>query len=71
MEIQVIKPRKNKRRKLRTCAYCRVSSKHDDQEGSIINQKEYYESYITENPEYEFVGTYCDIGISGKKEMRP
>ena len=31
------------------------------------NQVNYYTNYISENPLYEYVGTYADEGISGTK----
>lgn len=71
MQIEIIPPRAVAKRKLKVCAYCRVSSTHDDQQTSVENQIEYYESKINSNPEYEFAGIYCDRGISGTKEERP
>lgn len=50
--------------KMRVAAYVRVSTDSIGQEGSLILQKEYYESYIKNNPEYEFVGIYEDDGIT-------
>jgi len=47
-------------RKIRTAAYVRVSTDTIQQEGSLILQREYYEHYIKNNPEYEFVGIYED-----------
>lgn len=71
MEIQVIKPTKASFRKLRVCAYCRVSTEDDEQENSLENQVSHYEEYIKNNPMYEFVNVYYDFGISGFKEKRP
>ncbi len=59
-------------KKRRVAAYCRVSTGMDDQLVSLETQKEHYESYISSNPEWEYVGLYYDEGISGtKKEKRP
>lgn len=71
MQIEIIPPREVEKRKLKVCAYCRVSSAHDDQQTSAENQQAYYENMINNNPEYEFAGIYCDRGISGTKEERP
>ena len=72
MEIQVIKPRsEQKDKKLRVCAYARVSTGADEQENSLENQMATYEDLIKANPAYEFVGLYHDFGISGFKERRP
>ena len=50
--------------KRKVAAYVRVSTESTQQEGSLALQKEYYESHIKNNPEYEFVGIYEDDGIS-------
>ena len=72
MEIQVIKPRSEQEdKKLRVCAYARVSTDADEQENSLENQMATYEDLIKANPAYEFVGMYHDFGISGFKERRP
>lgn len=71
MKIHVIKPTKQEKERLRVCAYCRVSTDHDDQEGSLDNQIAYYEESIKNNPKYEYVNVYYDFGISGFKEKRP
>lgn len=72
MRIRVIKPNAPKlTRKLRVCAYVRVSTDSDEQEGSLDNQAQYFTDYINANPAWEFVGIYADRGISGFKENRP
>lgn len=72
MEIQVIKSKfENETRKLRVCAYARVSTEADEQENSLENQMATYEELIKGNPRYEFAGLYHDFGISGFKERRP
>jgi DNA invertase Pin-like site-specific DNA recombinase len=50
--------------KMRVAAYVRVSTDSTGQEGSLMLQKEYYEDYIKNNPDYEFVGIYEDDGIT-------
>lgn len=60
-----------RKKKLRVAAYCRVSTASEEQMESLSAQKEYYEKYIKENPEWEFAGLYYDEGITGtKKEKR-
>ncbi len=57
---------------LRVAAYARVSTDEEDQQSSIRVQREHYESYIKNNPGWEFAGVYYDEGITGtKKEKRP
>jgi site-specific DNA recombinase len=70
MEISIIKS-ETKKKKLRVCAYCRVSTDADEQENSLENQITYYRDFIQSNPEYEFAGVYSDFAISGFKEKRP
>ena len=56
-------------KKLRVAAYCRVSTKHDEQEDSLEVQQSTYENYILKNPEWEYVGLYTDArsGLSAEK----
>ncbi|EPR07975.1 recombinase family protein [Ruminiclostridium papyrosolvens] len=59
-------------RKIRVCAYCRVSSMHKEQQNSFEAQASHYTKYIQSNSQWEFAGIYSDEGISGtKKEIRP
>ena len=72
MRIKVIKPTvavENKR--LKVCAYVRVSTDSLEQEDSLDNQIAYFEDYIRSNPAWKYVGIYADQGISGFKENRP
>jgi DNA invertase Pin-like site-specific DNA recombinase len=42
-----------------------VSTEKEEQEHSLEAQTDYFETYIKENPRWEFVGLYVDDGISG------
>lgn len=53
--------------KTRVAAYCRVSTKSDEQLNSYFHQISYYIAKIEENSEWEFVDIYADEGISGTK----
>ena len=53
-------------KKLRTAAYCRVSTPSDTQDGSFETQCEYFENLIKNDPGMEFVGVYGDHGKSGR-----
>ena len=53
-------------KKLRTAAYCRVSTASDTQDGSFEVQCAYYEKLIKDDPNMEFVGVYGDHGKSGR-----
>lgn len=54
-------------RKLRTCAYCRVSSDSADQLNSYSMQVSYYTKSIKANNEYDFVDVFADKGITGTR----
>ena len=74
MKIEILKPQsvsERLNRKLRVCAYARVSTDHTDQKSSIAQQTDFYKEMILSNEDYEFVGVYTDQGISGYKEKRP
>lgn len=53
------------KKKLRVACYCRVSTDHEEQEGSFKNQVDYYTKLINENPDWEMAGVFADDGISG------
>ena len=69
MEIRKIS-KAQEQKKLRVCAYIRVSTHHEKQLASLENQRLYYETKIKSNPEYEYSGIYSDAGVSGSKEDR-
>ena len=52
-------------KKKRVAAYCRVSTDHEEQEGSFKNQVDYYTKLINNNPDWELAGIFADDGISG------
>lgn len=51
--------------KLKTAAYCRVSTDKEAQEGSYEMQESYFMDRIQSNPDMELVGIYGDKGRSG------
>lgn len=51
--------------KIRTAAYCRVSTDKETQDGSYELQESYFTDLIRPNPDMEFVGVYGDKGKSG------
>ena len=53
--------------KLKTAAYCRVSTDMETQEGSYELQVAYFTDLINSNPDMELVGIYGDKGKSGLK----
>lgn len=52
-------------KKMRVCAYCRVSTDKDDQANSFENQQQYFEKYINQHPEWDLTNIYADEGITG------
>lgn len=52
-------------RQIRVAAYCRVSTKEEDQANSYEAQKEYYTDKIMKNPEWSMAGIFADKGITG------
>lgn len=53
------------RRQLRVAAYCRVSTKEEDQANSYEVQKEYYTDKIMSNTAWTMAGIFADKGITG------
>ena len=51
--------------KIKTAAYCRVSTDREEQEGSYEMQVSYFTDKIKSNPNMELVGIYGDKGKSG------
>lgn len=56
------------KKKLKVAAYCRVSTRSDEQLESLDAQKEHYGRFIKSNSEWEYAGLYYDEGISGTKK---
>lgn len=50
---------------LRVCFYARVSTDKDEQLHSLSAQISFFNDYISKVPNWEFVGSYVDEGISG------
>ena len=59
-------------RKKRVAAYARVSTVAEEQQESLRTQVDYYETFIRQNPTWEYVKVYADPGRSGTSaERRP
>ena len=50
---------------LRVCFYARVSTDKDEQLHSLSNQISFFNDYINKVPNWKFIGSYIDEGISG------
>ncbi|MBQ6907598.1 MAG: recombinase family protein, partial [Clostridia bacterium] len=56
---------KEKKKKLRVAAYCRVSTEKEEQENSLENQIAYYKNKIENTSDWVLVDIFADFGISG------
>lgn len=56
--------------KQRVCAYCRVSTKADKQEQSLISQIEYFNNLIDANPNYINMGIYAEKKSGANQKKR-
>lgn len=63
-------PPEPEREKKRVCAYCRVSTDHEDQETSYEAQQRHFNSLISENPSWELVGIYADEESGTRAQKR-
>ena len=52
-------------KQLRVAAYCRVSTKEEEQASSYEAQCEYYTDKIMSNKEWTMAGIFADEGITG------
>ncbi len=58
-------------RVLRVAAYCRVSTKHHDQYGSLEHQRAHFERFIEDTPDWKLVKIYSDTGSGLRTGNRP
>lgn len=47
-------------KRLRVAAYCRVSTRQEEQDSSIEQQERYYEQYISRNPNWTNAGVFSE-----------
>lgn len=57
--------------RLRVAAYCRVSTRHEEQYHNLEAQIDYYTNFIKRNPNWEFVAVYSDIASGVRTANRP
>ena len=70
--IQDVTPTKaTELKRLRVCAYARVSSGKDAMLHSLSAQVSYYQKFITSHIDWVFCGVYADEAFTGTKEVRP
>ncbi len=74
MEKTIVKIEASKqiKKRLRVCAYARVSRDKDTMLHSLSAQVSHYNDMINNNPEWKFKGVYADYAKTGtKEESRP
>ena len=64
-------PRMRDRHKRRVAAYCRVSTRREEQEESFEQQVRYYTDYIVSHADWEYAGIYADEKSGIRAENRP
>lgn len=69
-KIRTIQAAVLEEKKLRVCAYCRVSTDQAEQKNSFSAQVEHYTAYIKNNPAWNFAGIYADEALSGKNAAK-
>src|SRR5574344_1567397 len=57
-------------RKLKVCAYARVSADKYDAEMSLDNQISYYTTLILDNPNWDYCGVYADEAVTGTSILK-
>ena len=60
-----------KDQRLRVAAYCRVSTKHEEQQQSLATQISYYTNYIQNHPNWVLVEVYSDTASGTRTNQRP
>ena len=55
---------------LRVTFYGRVSTNHEEQHSSLINQQEHFKYSILSNPNWTYIEGYIDDGISGTSSLK-
>ena len=68
--LLVITPHRKEPGKQRIAAYCRVSSRSDEQLNSLTNQINFYRSLFENDDTVVFVGIYAEEGLSGTQADR-
>ena len=51
-------------RRIRVAAYCRTAVGNDGQINGAGAQKAYYTQKVSENPDWEMVGIFADVGVA-------
>ena len=60
-----------KEQQIRVAAYCRVSTRYEEQQQSLEAQIGYYTSYIRNHPNWALVAVYSDTASGTRANQRP
>lgn len=63
-QMHTMAPLRTLTRRKAAC-YLRISTRSDEQENSLENQRAHYDDLFATSPDYEFAGCYYDDGVSG------
>ncbi|MDR3540682.1 MAG: recombinase family protein [Desulfosporosinus sp.] len=69
-KIRTIQAAVLEEKKLKVCAYVRVSTDQAEQKNSFSAQMEHYTAYIKNNPTWNFAGIFADQALSGKNTAK-
>jgi len=61
--------KERRQKKLQVAAYTRVFADSNAQENSLKNQREHYNTIISANPNWKYVGLYADTGTRNRREF--
>ena len=56
--------------KVRVCFYGRVSTQHEAQMNALENQMQWYDSILSDHPNWEKINVYVDRGITGTQAKK-
>lgn len=71
MEVKKIKQKTKIPKKIRVCAYARVSLEKESMLHSLSYQVSYYSNLIQNNNKWLYAGVFSDEGVTGTKANRP
>lgn len=71
MILEATQQTPTEKRLLRVAAYCRVSTRHEEQQYSLAAQTSYYTNYIQNHPNWVLVEVYSDTASGTRTNQRP
>ena len=71
MILEATQQTPTEKRLLRVAAYCRVSTRHEEQQYGLAAQTSYYTNYIQNHPNWVLVEVYSDTASGTRTNQRP